>query len=92
MYNVRMWDSDICTTETFVCDSVKLLKVHLLSVDPWKLCGVHIAINYTLLSMAYSTYDNTIILRAYSVYNITCVFMYRKNRKLCGSFIVRFNG
>ena len=33
-------------------------KVHSRSVDPWKLCGVRIAINYTPLSMAYYTYDS----------------------------------
>ena len=37
-----------------------------VQVIPWKLCSVHVAINYTPLSMVYSAYDNTVNLRIYS--------------------------
>ena len=36
-----------------------LTKVYSCSVDPQKLYGVHVAINYTPLSIAYYAYDST---------------------------------
>ena len=54
-----------------ILHSISNLKVHSRSVDPRKLCGVRVAINYTPLSMAYYTYESTanFILRVYSGYN-----------------------
>ena len=58
----------------------EISKVHLCSVDPQKLCGVHVAINYTPFSMAYYTYDsiaNCLSLR--SIY--TCISKERRRKE-----------
>ena len=53
-------------------------QVHSHSVDPRKLCGVCVAINYTPLSMAYMyyTYDSTANFLFFRPTALTCIYIY----------------
>ena len=60
-------------------------KVHSHSVNPRKLCDVHIAINHTPLSMAYYTYDHD-----YSQLTLgptTLLYVYQKNSAVKRSYV-----
>ena len=58
-------------------------KVHSRSGDPWKLCGVCVAINYTPLSMTYYAYDSTA-----DFLSLECTVLICKNSAVKRSYVV----